>query len=188
MVKLVVGLGNPGKEYEATRHNVGWQVLDRVARELSISFSRTKFNAIYGEFPSEHGKVFFIKPTTYMNRSGESVAQFVKFFKIKPSEVLLVYDDLDLPLGVVRLRLKGSSGGHRGVESVIQALGTSEIPRLRVGIGRPERKEEVVSYVLSPFRKEELPTLESALERATECIVEIVKKGKIDQKLISKCN
>jgi PTH1 family peptidyl-tRNA hydrolase len=187
MVRLVVGLGNPGKEYEATRHNVGWQVLDRVAKELSFTFSRAKFNAVYGEFLSEHGKVLFLKPTTYMNRSGESVAQFVKFFKVKPSDVLLVYDDLDLPLGAVRLRLKGSSGGHRGVESVIKALGTKDFPRLRVGIGRPERKEDVVNYVLSPFKREELSTLEPALKKAADCIVEIVKRGKVDQKLISKC-
>jgi PTH1 family peptidyl-tRNA hydrolase len=124
MVKLVVGLGNPGKEYEKTRHNVGWWVLDEVSKELGISFSREKFNSLYGETKLNGEKVFFLKPLTYMNRSGESVSRFARFFKIEPKDILVIYDDLDLPLGKVRLRLKGSSGGHRGVQSVIESLGT----------------------------------------------------------------
>ncbi|WP_456342065.1 aminoacyl-tRNA hydrolase [Thermovibrio sp.] len=188
MVRLVVGLGNPGKEYEKTRHNVGWWVVDRVAEELGLSLSREKFSALYGEYSTPRGKVFFIKPLTYMNRSGEAVGRFARFFKIQPSEILVIYDDLDLPPGALRLRLKGSSGGHKGVESVIQALGTKEFPRLRVGIGRPQRKEEVVDFVLSPFGSKELPLIEKAVEKAAGCVIEAVRRGEIEQKLINKCN
>ncbi len=188
MVKLIVGLGNPGKEYERTRHNVGWWVIDRVCRELNLELSREKFKGLYGELPTSRGKVILLKPLTYMNRSGESVKGFVKFFKLEPQEVLVVYDDLDLPLGKIRLRKKGSSGGHKGLKSVIEQLGTDNFPRLRVGIGRPERKEEVVNFVLSPFKEGELPIVEEAVERAAKCVLEIVEKGEIEENLISKCN
>ncbi len=188
MVKLVVGLGNPGREYEKTRHNVGWWVLDRISEELNSPISREKFNGLYSEVRAGSHKVILLKPLTYMNRSGESVSQFVRFFKLKPEEVLVIYDDLDLPLGKLRLRLRGSSGGHRGLQSVIDSLGTCNFPRLRIGIGRPERKEEVVDYVLSPFKDEELPTVEDAVSRAASCVIEILKKGEIDQKIVSKCN
>ncbi len=188
MVKLIVGLGNPGKEYERTRHNVGWWVIDRVCKELNLELSREKFKGLYGELPTSRGKVILLKPLTYMNRSGESVKGFVKFFKLEPQEVLVVYDDLDLPLGKIRLRKKGSSGGHKGLKSVIEQLGTDNFPRLRVGIGRPERKEEVVNFVLSPFKEGELPIVEEAVERAAKCVLEIVEKGEIEENLISKCN
>jgi len=187
MLRLIVGLGNPGREYEKTRHNVGWWVLDRVAERLGVEISREKFNALYGELRLPEGKAVLLKPLTYMNRSGEAVGQFARFFKVEPQEILVIYDDLDLPLGTLRLRLKGSSGGHRGVESIIQALGTKDFPRLRVGIGRPERKEEVVNYVLSPFKGEELPLVKEAVERAAECVIQALEGG-ITNTLINKCN
>ena len=187
MIKLVVGLGNPGKEYEKTRHNVGWWVLDELAQRLGFSFDREKFKGAYGEARVNGQKVLFLKPLTYMNRSGESVSQFVRFFKLKPSEVLLIYDDLDLPVGKVRVRAKGSSGGHRGVQSVIDSLGTDEIPRVKVGIGRPATKEEVVDYVLSPFGEGELPTVEEAVKRAADCVETLLKEG-VSQKTLSKCS
>ncbi len=187
MVKLVVGLGNPGKEYEKTRHNVGWWVLDEVSRRWGFSFDRKKFEGVYGETRINDQNVLFLKPLTYMNRSGESVSQFVRFFKLDPQDVLLVYDDLDLPLGKVRFRPKGSSAGHRGVQSVIEALGSQEIPRVKVGIGRPASKEEVVDYVLSPFREEELPVIEEAVKRAADCVELLLSEG-ISQKITNKCS
>jgi PTH1 family peptidyl-tRNA hydrolase len=187
MVRLIVGLGNPGREYEKTRHNVGFMVLDKVADSLGVSISREKFSALYGECRLDETKVFLVKPLTYMNRSGEAVAQFARFFKVEPSQILVIYDDLDLPLGKLRLRLRGSSAGHRGVQSIIDALSTQEFPRLRVGIGRPERKEEVINYVLSPFTEEEFKVLEPALERAAECAVQAARSG-VSEKLISKCS
>jgi len=188
MVKLIVGLGNPGREYEKTRHNVGWWVIDRVCRELNIELSREKFKGLYGELPTSRGKVMLLKPLTFMNRSGESVKGFVKFFKLEPEQVLVIYDDLDLPLGKIRLRKKGSSGGHRGLKSVIEELGTNQFPRLRIGIGRPERKEEVVNFVLSPFKEKELPIIEQAVEKAAKCVLKVVERGEIEENLISKCN
>jgi len=189
MVKLVVGLGNPGKEYERTRHNVGWMVLDKLCKELGCSFSRQKFDGLFAEYYTGDGrKVFFLKPLTFMNRSGESVGKFVRFYKLQPQEVLVVYDDLDLPVGKLRLRLKGSSGGHRGVLSVEGALGTQNFPRLRVGIGRPERKEEVVDYVLSPFGEEELEVVERAISKAADCVKSIVESGEINNKIMNRCN
>ncbi len=170
MIKLVVGLGNPGREYERTRHNVGWWVIDELSERIGFSLNREKFKGLYGETRVNDQKVIFLKPLTYMNRSGESVSQFVRFFKLKPSEVLLIYDDLDLPLGKVRFREKGSSAGHRGVQSVIETLGTQEIPRIKIGIGRPATKEEVVDYVLSPFSEEELPQVKEAVKRAADCV------------------
>ncbi|WP_457678320.1 aminoacyl-tRNA hydrolase [Thermovibrio sp.] len=188
MVKLIVGLGNPGKEYEKTRHNVGWMVLDRVASKLGVEIGREKFKGKFGEYRAPWGKAVLLKPLTYMNRSGECVEKFANFFKVEPKEVLVIYDDLDLPLGKLRFRLKGSSGGHKGVASVIEALKTTEFPRIKVGIGRPERKEEVVDFVLSPFKEEELPVINKAIERATECVIELLERGEIDQKLINKCS
>jgi len=189
MVRLIVGLGNPGKEYERTRHNVGWMVLDKLCEELGCSFSREKFDGLFAEYRTSDGnKVLLLKPLTFMNRSGESVGKFVRFYKLQPKEVLVVYDDLDLPLGKLRLRLKGSSGGHKGVLSVEHALGTKDFPRLRVGIGRPERKEEVVDYVLSPFKKEELDIIEKAVCKAADCIRDIVESGEISNKIMNRCN
>ena len=187
MIKLVVGLGNPGREYERTRHNVGWWVIDELSERLDFSLNREKFKGLYGETRVNDRKVIFLKPLTYMNRSGESVSQFVRFFKLKPSEVLLIYDDLDLPLGKVRFREKGSSAGHRGVQSVIESLGTQEIPRIKIGIGRPATKEEVVDYVLSPFSEEELPQIEEAVKRAADCVEALLREG-ISQKTLSKCS
>jgi len=189
MVRLIVGLGNPGKEYERTRHNVGWMVLDKLCEELGCSFSREKFEGLFAEYRTSDGnKVLLLKPLTFMNRSGESVGKFVRFYKLQPKEVLVVYDDLDLPLGKLRLRLKGSSGGHKGVLSVEHALGTKDFPRLRVGIGRPERKEEVVDYVLSPFKKEEVDIIEKAICKATDCLKAVLELGEIDNKIMNRCN
>ncbi|SMP10892.1 peptidyl-tRNA hydrolase, PTH1 family [Desulfurobacterium pacificum] len=189
MVKLIVGLGNPGKEYENTRHNVGWMIIDRVCEKLSCSDFREKFKGLIAEWRNEEGeKVFFLKPLTYMNRSGESVKEVANFFKINPAEILVIYDDLDLPLGKLRIRLKGSSGGHRGVKSVEEHLKTNEFPRLRIGIGRPATKEEVVNYVLSPFRKEELSTVEKVIERASDCVLKVLESGNITNKILTECN
>ncbi len=188
MIKLVVGLGNPGKEYERTRHNVGWMVVDRISRMLDCSFSKEKFKGFVAECSVEGKKVFLLKPTTFMNRSGESVGEFMRFYKLKPSEILVVYDDLDLPLGKVRVRPKGSSGGHRGVLSIEQHIGTNEFPRIRVGIGRPERKEDVVNYVLSPFFAEEKEKVEEVIKRAAKCAVEVILNGSVDNSIMSKCN
>ncbi|ADY73639.1 Peptidyl-tRNA hydrolase [Desulfurobacterium thermolithotrophum DSM 11699] len=189
MIRLIVGLGNPGKKYEKTRHNVGWMVLDRLAEVLGTDFSKEKFKGKIAELRNDDGKkIFLLKPITYMNLSGESVGELAKFYKIKPEETLVIYDDLDLPLGKLRLRLKGSSGGHKGVASIEQCFGSQNFSRLRIGIGRPQTKEEVVNYVLSPFREDELEALGKAIDKAVSCLKEVIKKGDIDNKIMSKCN
>jgi len=188
MVKLVVGLGNPGEKYRFTKHNVGWMVLDSLSERLGVKFSESKFKGEISEVRIDNEKVLLLKPTTYMNLSGESVFQVCRFFKIKPEEILVVLDDLDLPVGKIRLRLKGGSGGHKGLESIRRYLGTSDFPRLRVGIGRPEQREQVVDYVLSPFKEDDLEKVQASIERAVDCIERILSKREIDEKTLSYCN
>ncbi|WP_457570348.1 aminoacyl-tRNA hydrolase [Desulfurobacterium sp.] len=185
MIKLIVGLGNPGKEYALTRHNVGWWVLDKVARKFNEEFSREKFKGIVAEIPGRDGKVTLLKPLTYMNRSGESVIEAVKFYKLKPEEILVISDDLDMPVGKIRMRLKGKHGGHRGLMSIEKHLGTDEFPRLKIGIGRPARKEEVVNYVLQPFTDEQLTVIEQAVEKAADWTAEIIDGKPVEAKSAS---
>ncbi|SNR82435.1 aminoacyl-tRNA hydrolase [Desulfurobacterium atlanticum] len=185
MVKLVVGLGNPGKEYAKTRHNVGWMVLDKVANQFEEPFSKEKFKGVIAEIQSPHGKVILLKPLTYMNRSGESVAEAVKFYKLNPEEILVISDDLDMPVGKVRMRKEGKHGGHRGLMSIEEKLGSSRFPRIKIGIGRPERKEMVANYVLQPFSKEQLPIIEMAIDEATRWVTEIIDGKPIEAKTCS---
>src|SRR5690606_11965619 len=128
-VKLIVGLGNPGKEYELTRHNVGFQTIDRIAEKWQIPLTKTKFQGLYGQGTVKGQKVMLLKPLTYMNRSGEAVAPVIRYFKIPLENFVVIYDELDLPTGKIRLRLKGSSGGHNGIKSIIEQLGTQEFKR-----------------------------------------------------------
>lgn len=185
MIKAIIGLGNPGKQYEKTRHNIGFMVADAVASALRCNKKYTEkcFSHIY-ECPDHD--LIIAKPQTYMNNSGIAVKNIIEDYNLKPDEILVVYDDLDLPLGSARLRKKGSSGGHRGMISIIENIKTEEFPRLKIGIGRPERKEQVVNYVLSPFTKEEQLIVEKVIQRSVQCILNVLKYG-ID-KSINFCN
>jgi len=170
-LKLVVGLGNPGEEYENTRHNLGFRVVDGLVKLLRAKGPYEE--ALSHLYKARVGgrEVLLAKPMTYMNNSGLAVENLVEEYRIEPQELLVVYDDLDLPPGQVRMRLKGSSGGHRGMESVIKHLGTQNFPRVRIGIGRPKKKEEVVDYVLSPFSPEEEKLIDRAVKKAVRCVV-----------------
>lgn len=172
-IRMIAGLGNPGPGYEATRHNVGFMVLDLLAEELGI---RLKPHPCYPALWGQVGEVILLKPSAYMNRSGEVIAPLAREYNIKPEEILLVHDDLDLPLGRIRFRLKGSSGGHRGVQSVIRSLGSQDMPRLKIGIGRPERKEDVVDYVLQPFTPQEWKAIKPALLKAVSALKLLLEK------------
>ncbi|NPA57924.1 MAG: aminoacyl-tRNA hydrolase [Aquificae bacterium] len=185
MIKAVIGLGNPGKEYEKTRHNIGFMVADAVASLLKCGRKYTEecFSHVY--HCPDHD-LLIAKPQTYMNNSGVAVKNLMQDYNIKPSEILVVYDDLDLPLGTIRLRKKGSSGGHRGIQSIIENIKTDQFPRLKIGIGRPERKEQVVDYVLSPFEKGELMVVDRVVQSAARCITDVLKYG-IDKSMNS-CN
>ncbi len=173
-MKLIVGLGNPGEAYQNTRHNIGFMVADRLARRLGISIKKRECFSLTGDIHLDGEKLILAKPQTYMNLSGRAVLALAEYYRVHPEELLVVCDDLDLPFGRLRLRLRGGSGGHRGLSSIIGLLGTDRFPRLRIGIGRGE---EVVSYVLGRFGSEEEPLLNEVLDAAVECIMTARKEG-----------
>ena len=170
---LIVGLGNPGKEYENTRHNIGFEAVDYLANKYNIDINRTKFKGVYGEGVICGKKVIILKPTTYMNLSGESIREVVNFYKLDSEEIILVYDDISLPVGKMRIRLKGSAGGHNGIKSTISNLGSDVFPRIKVGVGQPEHN--LVSHVLGKFSKEENDILSKTIPAACEAVEEIIK-------------
>lgn len=179
---LVVGLGNPGKEYEASRHNVGFKVADRWAESHQIVLDKKKPWALLGEadvtIDGSTVRAIVAKPRTFMNLSGEALVELVNRYHVDLSNTIVVYDDMDLPLGKVRLREKGSAGGHRGMANIVDRLGTRDIPRIRIGIGRPEDvRPEVVDYVLGRFKPGEREIIEQAVSRARDAIDCIMATG-----------
>ena len=154
-MKCIVGLGNPGKQFEHTRHNIGFEVIDALSSKLGIPLDQTKYKGLYGIGRYNGEKVLLLKPLTYMNLSGESIKPLLEYYKIDIENFLVIYDDLDLPAGKVRLRQKGSPGGHNGIKSIVAHLGTQEFNRIRIGIDRPNNGMSVTDYVLGRFFKEE---------------------------------
>ena len=173
MAHAVVGLGNPGEDYEATRHNVGHRVLDLLASRLRRRWHR-EGRTMMAHATWRDEALDLIKPIAFMNVSGPVVAAALERLGISPTDLILVYDDIDLPLGTVRVRMKGSHGGHRGVRSMIEAAGTSDIRRVKVGIGRPATKEQVSDHVLAPFEPEELPVVETAVADAADRVLALL--------------
>lgn len=166
-MKMIVGLGNPGRKYENTKHNVGFMTVDRLAASHGAVFKSNPFQAEVADFFVNGEKILLVKPQTFMNESGRAVGPLMTYFGIETQELVVVYDDLDLALGKLRLRQKGSAGGHNGMKSIISHLGHQEFDRIKIGIGRPQPKMTVVNHVLSGFSKEERPLLEDSLQRAT---------------------
>lgn len=163
-MKMIVGLGNPGKQYENTRHNIGFMALDRLADSYGVSWSQeTKFQAKVASAMVDGEKILLVKPMTYMNESGQAVEKMSQYYKIDPDNMLIIYDDLDLPTGKLRLRQSGSAGGHNGIKSIISHLGTSKFKRIRTGIDRPD-KQSVVDYVLGELRRDEQDKLSSSFD------------------------
>jgi len=178
LAKLIVGLGNIGHEYEKTRHNVGFFIVDRLAEELGIAFQRTKFHGQFGELLAPSGeKIILLKPQTMMNLSGKSVAPWMDFLKLAGEDTLVIHDELDLPLGRMKGQWAGSSGGHNGIASILENLGHSDFCRLRVGVGRPAAKHQVIRFVLSPFGSEELPLVKETVEKGLEAAQVFLKMG-----------
>ena len=174
-MKVVVGLGNPGRKYERTRHNVGFDVLSLLADRHGVSGLKSQFEAEVGEFSLAGDKVLLVAPQTFMNLSGRSVAALVKFYKLPATDVMVVCDDMNLPLGRLRLRGSGSAGGQKGLQDIIQKLGTQDVPRLRMGVGRPPAGFSAADYVLSRFRTNESESISEAVETAAkgiECWIE----------------
>jgi PTH1 family peptidyl-tRNA hydrolase len=178
---LIVGLGNPGAEYSRTRHNIGWMIVDELARRHELRIEKKNHDARIGGGAISGQRVLLAKPQTYMNLSGKAVAALMNFYRIEPSKLLVVCDDLNLPVARLRLRAGGSDGGQNGLKSVAQMIGTRDYARLRFGIGMPpeaERQERgTAAYVLRPFAAEEIPHVEAAISRACECIETFIAAG-----------
>ncbi|KGR76572.1 aminoacyl-tRNA hydrolase [Ureibacillus manganicus] len=179
-MKLIVGLGNPGKQYEHTRHNIGFECIDELAKKWDAPLNQMKFNGMFTTIHRPEGKVMLLKPLTYMNLSGECVRPIMDYYDIEIEDVIVIYDDLDLEIGKLRLRQKGSAGGHNGIKSLIQHLGTQEFNRIRVGISRPPVGMKVADYVLSKFTKEEDPTIDDAIKKCVAAVETSLSKKFLD--------
>ncbi len=171
---IVVGLGNPGAKYAETRHNAGFMVVDYLSRKLNVKVNKIKHKALMGECRIGMKKVILVKPQTYMNLSGESVIDIVEFYKLPSENLIVVYDDVDLDTGVIRIRPKGSSGTHNGMKSIIYLLNNDDFPRVRIGIGKPPDFMDLADYVTGKFSKDEIPLMEDAVKRAAASVEEII--------------
>lgn len=175
---LVIGLGNPGKEYDMTRHNIGFHAIDYIADKYNVKINKLKFKALYGAGEINGEKVFFIKPQTYMNLSGDSIIEFVNFYKIPHANVIVINDDISLETGRIRVRPKGSAGGHNGLKSIIYHFKSDDFPRIKIGIGSPKHEDyELADYVLGRFTKDEIPVMEDAIKKTGMAVEEIIKMG-----------
>lgn len=174
---IIIGLGNPTREYQATRHNIGFDVITRISDEYNIPLDFKKHKAICGRGFIEGEKVVIAQPQTYMNLSGESVRELVDFYKVTPQEVIVIYDDISLDVGQLRLRSKGSAGGHNGIKSIISHLGTQDFPRVKVGVGDKPAGWDLADYVLSRFKEDEQLIIRDAIGKSSEAVKSIIKDG-----------
>jgi PTH1 family peptidyl-tRNA hydrolase len=176
-VKLVVGLGNPGRKYQRTRHNLGFLIIDQIATLRDVVVKRRLCDALVGEWSNHGEQILLAKPQVYMNRSGESVKELLRELNGSAKDLVVVYDDLDLPFGRIRIRPKGSAGGHRGVLSIMESLGGEPFYRVRVGIGRPPEGVEATDYVLEPFGAQEVGQLTDVVSTASEAVISLLSEG-----------
>jgi PTH1 family peptidyl-tRNA hydrolase len=175
-IYLIAGLGNPGKEYHRNRHNIGFMLVSRLAEQLNVAFSRVQSRALVTDTNYQGNKVILAKPQTYMNLSGQAIASLVRFYKIELIHLLVVYDDVDLPFGRIRIRPSGGSGGQKGMQSIINQLGTQDFPRMRLGIGRPPGSRGASSYVLRDFSGEDAEFLPSVLDRGVQAVLTFISE------------
>lgn len=174
---IIAGLGNPGKQYDKTKHNVGFWVIDKLAKEYNIEVTKFKHKALIGEGNIAGKKVLLVKPQTYMNLSGESIREIIKFYKVPLEQFYVIYDDTSLPLSNVRIREKGSAGGHNGIKNIIAHLGTDIFLRIKVGIGEKPNGWDLADYVLAPFSKDEKPLILSGVDKAYHAVELLLTKG-----------
>lgn len=179
-MKIIVGLGNPGKQYVATRHNIGFHVIDELSKRLDIPLTQSKFNGMYGIGHVGTEKIMLLKPLTYMNLSGECVVPMMDYYEVNDDEIVVIYDDLDLQVGKLRLRQKGSAGGHNGIKSIIQHLGSQEFNRIRIGVDRPKNGMKVPDYVLSNFSEDEKIEMIHAVKNSANACEDWVTKKFLD--------
>ncbi len=178
---LIVGLGNPGDRYKMTRHNIGFEVIDYMADKYKVKINKLKFRSLYGECMIGNEKVYLIKPQTFMNLSGESVSEFVSFFKVPTENIIVIHDDISLEPGRMRIRAKGSDGGHNGIKNIIYLLGTDEFNRIKIGVGSPEHKNhDLADFVLGRFAKDEIPLFEEVIIKTSEA-AELIVNGRLDK-------
>ncbi len=174
---LVVGLGNPGNQYKNTKHNVGFLTVDILAEKLNISVKKLKFKSLYGETILNTEKLILIKPQTFMNNSGESVREWVNFYKVPPENLIVIQDDIDIPFATLRLRQKGSAGTHNGMKSIIYQIQQDNFPRVKIGVGQKKGPMDLADFVLSGFAKEEQKSIEEVILLAADAVLDIVKNG-----------
>ena len=175
---LIVGLGNPGKQYERTRHNAGFRAIDELAKELGCKIDRMKFQGLYGQCTYGGKKLFLLKPQTFMNLSGRSVLQLSAYYNIPPQRIIVLFDDISLEPGRLRIRADGSAGGHNGIKSIIQELGCQDFPRVKIGVGaKPHQEQDLADWVLSCFSAAEEKDLAYALDHAGDAALCIMEKG-----------
>ncbi len=184
---MVVGLGNPGKDYEFTRHNAGFLTVDHIAAEQNIEIKKLKYKALIGDTAIAGHRCLLVKPQTFMNNSGEAVREIAQFYKIPPEKIIVIFDDISLPCGKLRIRRKGTDGGHNGIKSIIYHLNSDNFPRIKVGVGaKPHPDYNLADWVLSNFKKDEMEELKKAITKATEVLPHILD-GDID-KAMNKAN
>lgn len=184
---LVVGLGNPGKQYDMTRHNIGFHTIDYIADKYNARLTKLKFKAVYGEATISGERVYLVKPQTYMNLSGDSVAEMAQFYKVPVENIIVINDDISLDVGRIRVRGKGSAGGHNGLKSIIYRMNSDAFPRVKMGVGAPKHEDyDLADFVLGRFTKEEIPVMEDAIKKAETAVAEIIKNG--IQSAMNKCN
>ncbi len=174
-MKLIVGLGNPGLKYENTRHNCGFMAIDEVSKELGVSINQQKFKSLIAVFKYKNEQVILMKPQTYMNLSGEAVLQASNYYKIDPKDILVLHDDLDIPVGKIRIRMQGSAGGQKGMANIISLLSTQEIPRIRIGIDK-DKNIPTVDYVLGKVKKEDIKAFEESIHKAAKASIAFLDK------------
>ena len=173
----IVGLGNPGVQYQETRHNAGFLVIEAIANRVGLKAFKQGFHSYYQDIKIGTEKILLVKPQTYMNLSGQAVQEIFSYYKLAASQLLVVYDDLDLPIGTIRIRISGRSGGHKGLSSIIQHLGTDQLPRLRIGIGKPDERQAVPDYVLSPVSGPDRELFLQSIERGAMAALSFMSDG-----------
>ncbi len=175
---LIVGLGNPGKEYARTRHNAGFRAIDALAEDLGCKIDKLKFQGLYGQTTYRGNKLFLLKPQTFMNNSGRSVLQLSAYFSIPPQRIIVLFDDISLEPGRLRIRADGSAGGHNGIKSIISEIGSQDFPRVKIGVGaKPHPEQDLADWVLSTFGANEEKALSCALPKAAEAALSIIENG-----------
>lgn len=174
---LVVGLGNPGKKYESTRHNIGFMVIENLGENTGINVSKKGFRGLFGHGLFQDKKIFLFKPETFMNNSGKAVKEIKNFYKTPTENMIVVHDELDLELGDLKIKFGGGTAGHKGLDSIVEQIGEDNFIRIRVGIGKPYLKGETTNYVLSPFSKDETDIVKKSIEEATDVILETISHG-----------